>query len=160
MSDLPSKTATTYERTPRFAREDATALLQTARAVSGIVRHTLKPLRLRPESWLILEALSEGRNSASELATAVAGLRGSISRWLSSLQRVGFVECRVSAGDQRQKILSITAIGDRQLQLARRRIEDALQQHDLPFDENGRQAMNGVNRRLQWAPGGTNQRLR
>ena len=160
MSDLPSKMATTYERKPRFVREDATALLQTARAVSGIVRHCLKPLRLRPESWLVLEALSEGRNSASELATAVTGLRGSISRWLSSLQRAGFVECRVSAGDQRQKVLSITAIGDRQLQLARRRIEDALQQHDLPFDENGRQAMNDVNRRLQWGSGGTNRRPR
>lgn len=107
-----------------------------ARILTECLRRALRPLGLRIEWWLVLEALGEKPRSAAEISTKVAAPKGSVSRWLSSLRQRDLVQCPHAVEDQRRMCVSLTAVGLAQRQLARDCIESVLHEQDVRVGES------------------------
>lgn len=101
---------------------DTLQALQSARSLSRVLRQALQSSPLSQEMWLILEALENEPQRLTEIAQHVGALKGSVSRWLATLHRLGLVTQQFSANDRRDKILSLSPEGLRELQIARRLI--------------------------------------
>lgn len=102
------------------------AVIQAGRALTLRVRRALRPVQMAPETWLLLEALVGAPKRPRDLTEDVAGLKGSVSRWIATLERAGFVECNVSSADLRFKEVRLTTQGEKQLQQARALIGAAM----------------------------------
>ncbi|MEM8814623.1 MAG: helix-turn-helix domain-containing protein [Pseudomonadota bacterium] len=128
----------------QLAIPDAIALLSGARRLSSVISSALQSTRLRPELWLVLEVVAEQPRSLGRVAAALAAHKGTVSRWLASLEEQGLVDCKVTQGDQRLKITSLTALGSYRLEIARTRIAEALAQLGIPLEAGRRAAVHGV----------------
>lgn len=128
---------------------DALLLLRASRALMLTLRKALGPVPLRLELWLLLESLAEGPKRPTELAVEVAGLKGSVSRWVAELHALGLVTYHFPEEDQRQKPVSITERGSQQLESARDRIARAMLLFDLPVGESERDYVTEVSKRVQ-----------
>ena len=128
---------------------DALLILRTSRALMLTLRKALGPVPLRLELWLLLESLVDAPKRPTELAAEVAGLKGSVSRWVAELHALGLVSYHYSEDDQRKKPVRITPRGLQQLELARERIAQAMRLLDLPIGERERDYAAEIGRRIQ-----------
>ena len=128
---------------------DALLILRTSRALMLTLRKALGPVPLRLELWLLLESLVDAPKRPTELAAEVAGLKGSVSRWVAELHALGLVSYQFSEEDQRKKPVTITPRGLQQLELARERIAQAMRLLDLPIGERERDYAAEIGRRIQ-----------
>jgi len=101
-------------------------LLQAAGSITLLINRALRFSGLNLDTWLLLESLHGRPRRPSELARAVGGPRGSVSRRIGRLQDLGLVSVQLSLDDRRVKSVRITQDGTQVLETARGHIEAAL----------------------------------
>lgn len=101
-------------------------LLQVAGSITLLINRALRLSNLNLDTWLLLETVHGQTRRPSELARAVGGPRGSVSRRIARLEEQGLVSIRLSLDDRRVKSVSITPDGVRVLETARGHIESVL----------------------------------
>ena len=125
----------------QLALDDTLLLLSGTRRLVRLVSNALRATELRPELWLVLEVVAERPRSLGRVASALAAHKGTVSRWLTQLEAQGLVDCEIVRGDMRLKVTSLTALGRHRLDTARSRIAEALEELDLPVDDEARAAI-------------------
>ena len=135
--------------------EDVQFWLLSARTLVLDLKRALRPLRLTPDAWLILEGLAPGPRMPSALAEDLGIQKGSMSRWLSRLEAYGWVDCRNESLDQRRKTASLTSSGRQQLERARCMLSELLAAADMPATTADRDSVNALSSRFT----GVSQRL-
>lgn len=118
-SEGEPKRAALWAASGLFKLEDTLLLVKAAKSLTALLVKVLQPLQLKMETWELLESISGQARTQTELAAEVGGLKSSVSRWVTSLQKQGFVDCRPSKRDRRRQVVCITAYGLQQLQRAR-----------------------------------------
>lgn len=101
-------------------------MLQAAGSITLLINRALRLSGLNLDTWLLLESLHDQTRRPSELARAVGGPRGSVSRRIGRLQDLGLVSVQLSLDDRRVKSVCITQDGTQVLEAARGHIEAAL----------------------------------
>ncbi|MGH3401979.1 MAG: MarR family winged helix-turn-helix transcriptional regulator [Streptosporangiaceae bacterium] len=110
-----------------------TALRMTTRTVKSAYDQELAPAGLTQTSYTILSRLEdEGPFAISELADRLAMDRTTCSRELRPLLTAGHAEQAVGQ-DRRQRIITLTPAGRRQLEIARPRWQTAQQKISQAF---------------------------
>lgn len=123
-------------------------LLQVAGSITLLINRALRLSNLNLDTWLLLETVRSQTRRPSELARAVGGPRGSVSRRIARLQEQGLVSIRLSLDDRRVKSVSITPDGLRVLETARGHIETVLEPVSDWLDDAGRDQVTDYHRRL------------
>ena len=120
--------------------------LLSARVLVLGLKRALRPLRLTPDAWLILEGLAPSPRMPTALAKDLGIQKGSMSRWLSRLEACGWVDCRVESIDQRRKTVSLTSSGRQQLDRARETLSEWLAAVDMPAMTADRDSLTALSR--------------
>lgn len=92
---------------------------RTARTITQYYDGFLNQAEIKSSQFAILGALANtGSITVSELAKTVSIERTGLTRNLAILERNGWVQIKMSANDSRQRIVSLSKNGYRQLDLA------------------------------------------
>ena len=126
-SSNPAKTSVDADGNERDSSPGKWLLmLQAAGSITLLINRALRLSGLNLDTWLLLESLHDQTRRPSELARAVGGPRGSVSRRIGRLQDLGLVSVQLSLDDRRVKSVCITQDGTQVLETARGHIEAAL----------------------------------
>lgn len=123
-------------------------LLQAAGSITLLINRALRFSGLNLDTWLLLESLHGQTRRPSELARAVGGPRGSVSRRIGRLQDLGLVSVQMSLDDRRVKSVRITQDGAQVLEAARGHIEAALRPVSEWFGDTEHNHVTDYHRRL------------
>ena len=123
-------------------------LLQAAGSITLLINRALRFSGLNLDTWLLLESLHGQTRRPSELARAVVGPRGSVSRRIGRLQDLGLVSVQMSLDDRRVKSVRITQDGAQVLEAARGHIEAALRPVSEWFGDTEHNHVTDYHRRL------------
>ena len=104
----------------------------------------LRPMGLTPEAWMILEASADRPCSACELGPILGMQKGSLSRWLTRLAEKGLLTHRHKPGSRRRKTVTLTEAGQRERQLVRERLGEALAPAGRPMTAAEREAVDAL----------------
>ena len=91
-------------------------LRRVSNTVSGEFARSLNARQTSVAEWVLLRHLSEREQaSPGELAEALTMTRGAISKIIDKLQAKGWIRSKVNPEDNRGQLLSLTAMGRRNL---------------------------------------------
>jgi DNA-binding MarR family transcriptional regulator len=94
-------------------RQVCFSLYAATRAVTGFYRPLLEPLGLTYPQYLVLLVLWEhGESSVKELGDALMLDSGTLSPLLKRLEKIGYVNRRRAADDERSVLVALTPRGD------------------------------------------------
>lgn len=109
-------------------RTTATGVLLTmasARSFTAATR-ALAAYRISPRAFAVLELTQEQSRGQRELAALLELDPSRIVSLVDTLESVGFVERRTSAGDRRARVVVVTASGAQAYPRIRREVDDAV----------------------------------
>ena len=89
-------------------------LRRVSNAVSGAFARALEEQQTSVAEWVLLRALEErGQAAPGELAEVLGLTRGAVSKIIDKLEAKNWVQTAAKVGDNRYRLLSLTAAGRR-----------------------------------------------
>ncbi len=119
------------------------------RRLGHLFEERLQPLGLRPPHFGVMNLIAAHPGSAQQQLVNHSMIDpSSMVKVIDELEEMGLAERRIDASDRRRRAVHLSARGKRKLDSARRVAHDALEQVLEPLDEDERETLRLLLRKL------------